>query len=149
MTVSRKNNDVAAGLMFVAFGAVGLYFARGYPVGSAVRMGAGYVPNGLSWLMIILGGGIAAKGFLAGGDKLTRWAWRPLFIITASILAFSFLIESAGLAIATLVLVIASAYAGDEFRWKEQAIVGIVLAVGSVLLFAKGLGLPLKILPGA
>ena len=150
MIVSRLNNkDFAAGLLFVAFGALGLYLARDYPVGSALRMGAGYVPKGLCWLMVLLGGGIALKGFLAGGEAADRWAWRPLFILSASILAFAFLIESAGLAIATLVLVMAGASAGSEFRWKEMSIVAVVLAIGSVLLFAKGLGLPLKIYPGA
>lgn len=146
---SRVNNDVAAGLMFVAFGVLGLYLAKDYPVGSALRMGAGYVPRGLCWLMVILGGFIAGKGFLSGGDALTKWALKPLAIISVAIVAFGALIEFAGLVVATLALVCIAASAGSDRRWKEIAIVAIVLATGSVLMFAKGLGLPLKIWPGA
>lgn len=147
--VSRSNNDVAAGLLFVCFGAIGLYLGRDYPVGTALRMGAGYVPRGLCWLMVILGSGIALKGVISGGEPLARWAWRPLAIVAVSVLLFAFLIESQGLVLATLALVLVSAYAGEDFRWKEMSIVAVVLAAGSVLLFAKGLGLPLKIHPWA
>jgi len=146
---SRVNNDVAAGLMFVAFGVLGLYLAKDYPVGSALRMGAGYVPRGLCWLMVILGGFIAGKGLLSGGDALTKWAVKQLAIISIAIVAFGALIERAGLVVSTLALVCIAASAGSDRRWKEIAIVAIVLATGSVLMFAKGLGLPLKIWPGA
>lgn len=146
---SRVNQDVAAGLMFMAFGVVGLFVAKDYPIGSALRMGAGYVPNGLCWLMVILGAFVGGKGLIAGGEALAAWAWRPLIIISVAILAFAFLIESAGLVVATVALVCISASAGSDRRWKEIAIVAVVLATGSVLMFAKGLGLPMKIWPGA
>ena len=42
-------------------------------------------------------GGIAIKGALTEGEKLTRWYFRPLLLVCAGVMAFAFLIENAGL----------------------------------------------------
>ena len=44
------------GIMFVAFGAIAMYVARDYPMGSAMRMGPGYFP------MLI--GGVSIAGWI-------------------------------------------------------------------------------------
>ena len=46
-------------------------------------------------------------------------------------------------------MVLVAAAASASTRWLETAIVGVVLAGASVLIFIKGLGLVMKILPGA
>ena len=50
----RKN--VLAGLMFIAVAVLGLWVSRNYPVGTALRMGTGYVPRLLCWMLLGLGG---------------------------------------------------------------------------------------------
>ena len=47
--------DVLSGLMFIAIAAFGLWASRNYPVGTALRMGTGYVPRLLCWLLLGLG----------------------------------------------------------------------------------------------
>ncbi|MCX7312698.1 MAG: hypothetical protein NTV56_13475 [Alphaproteobacteria bacterium] len=37
--------DVLSGLLFVAIAAFGLWASRNYPVGTALRMGTGYMPR--------------------------------------------------------------------------------------------------------
>src|SRR5262245_24000171 len=63
---TRFGQDFGAGLMFAAFGAIGLYLARDYPVGTALRMEPGYVPRLLCWGMIGVGAIIVARGMLVG-----------------------------------------------------------------------------------
>ena len=41
----RINQDFVSGLMFAGWGIAGLWIARDYPMGSALRMGPGYVPR--------------------------------------------------------------------------------------------------------
>ena len=45
--LARK--DVLSGLLFVGVAALGLWLSRNYPIGTALRMGTGYVPRLLCW----------------------------------------------------------------------------------------------------
>ena len=49
------HRDILAGTLFIVIGALALLGARGYPVGSAMRMGPGYFPAVLGVLLILLG----------------------------------------------------------------------------------------------
>jgi hypothetical protein len=92
------NKDVVAGLMFMAWGVAGLWLARTYPVGTAMRMGPGYFPNVLGWLLLVFGLGITVRGALTEGEKLAAWYWRPLAMVLLSFIVFAALIDRAGLA---------------------------------------------------
>ena len=78
---------------------------------------------------------------------LSSWGPPALFIVLTAIAAFGYLLRPMGLAVATLVLVIGSAYGGHEFKLKEASILGVVLAIFVVLVFIKGLGLSMNIWP--
>ena len=64
------NQDVLAGLMFAAFGSFFLFFGRNYPVGTALRMGPGYMPQVLGWLLVGIGAFIGVKGALKEGEDV-------------------------------------------------------------------------------
>ena len=78
-------------------------------------------------------------------------AFRPetkaLILILASSLAFAYLLKPLGLVIAATAVVFISAYGGHEFKWKEVAILALVLVIFSVLVFVKALVLPFPICP--
>ena len=133
------NKDVVAGLMFMAWGLAGLWLARTYPVGTAMRMGPGYFPNVLGWLLLVFGVGIAVRGALTEGEKLTAWYWRPLTMVLLSLIVFAALIDRAGLASAAAAAVIVGASGGPEFRWREVLLLAVGLA-GTVALFIYALG---------
>lgn len=141
------NQDTVAGLMFIAWGAVALWIARDYPVGTGLRMGPGYFPAMLSWALIILGAGIALKGTAIEGEPLARWYFRPLLAVSGSFLAFALLVERAGLPIATIVSMVIGAMGGMEFRLREQIILAIGFAIVCVGTFIYALGLPMDIWP--
>ncbi len=141
------NQDSVAGLMFIAWGAAGLWLARDYPVGSALRMGPGYMPTMLCWLMVLLGAVIALKGAAIEGEPLQRWTFRPLILICGAFLVYAFLIETAGLPAATIGTMLIGALGSTEFRFREQLILAVCTAVVSVGVFIYGLGLPMDIWP--
>ena len=72
---------------------------------------------------------------------------KALVLILASSLAFAYLLKPLGLVIASVVLIFISAYGGHEFKWKEVAILAVVLVIFSVLVFVKGLTLPFPVCP--
>ena len=78
---------------------------------------------------------------------LSSWGQPALFIVLTAIAAFGYLLRPGGLVVATLVLVIGSAYGGHEFKLKESVILGVVLAAFVVLVFIKGLGLSMNVWP--
>jgi hypothetical protein len=143
----RLNRDLVAGVMFVAWGAVGLWIASDYPRGTALRMGPGYMPVLLCWGLALLGGIIATRGLLSAGVSLTAWHLRPLILVLAAIVAFALLIEPGGLAIATVAIVLIGAAGGLEFRWREALALALGLAAGAVGLFVYGLKLTMPVWP--
>jgi len=78
---------------------------------------------------------------------LSSWGPPALFIVLTAIAAFGYLLRPGGLIVATLVLVIGSAYGGHEFKAKEATILGVALAIFVVLVFIKGLGLSMNVWP--
>ena len=144
----KSPQDFWAGLMFIGFG---LFFATvalvNYQMGSAVRMGPAYFPTVLGGLLVFLGAIVMVNSFVLTGAKVAKFHFRPLLFVMVSSLAFAYLLKPLGLVLASIALVFVSAYGGHEFKWKEVAILSVVLVIFSVLVFVKGLTLPFPICP--
>ena len=72
---------------------------------------------------------------------------KPIVLVTAATIAYGYLMKPLGLVVATAALVFISAAGGHEFKWKEVAILFVILIIFSVLVFVKGLTLPFPIWP--
>jgi putative tricarboxylic transport membrane protein len=144
----KSPKDFWAGVMFFAFGAGMATIAMlNYQMGSAVRMGPAYFPTVLGGILAVLGLILLARSFALKGERVPTFHFRPLLFILVACLAFAYTLKPLGLTGATLLLVFISAYGGHEFKWKEVAILYLVLIVFSVLVFVKGLTLPFPICP--
>jgi hypothetical protein len=146
----KSPKDFWAGVMFLA---VGMFFTLwavvNYQMGSAVRMGPAYFPAVLGGLMAFLGLLVLIGSFTVQGPKMPTFSLKPLVMILAANLAYGYLMKPLGLVISTAVLVFIAALGGHEFRWKEVAILSVILIVFSVLVFVKGLTLPFPLWPEA
>ncbi|BBK42093.1 hypothetical protein STVA_21130 [Allostella vacuolata] len=131
----------------LALGCCGLWFGWKLPTGTAVRMGAGYLPKVLSGILIAFGVGLAAASLAIDGPRLERWAWRGLAIVLASLCLFGLLVETAGLLVTTVVVILAATAAAPDRRWGEAAVFAIVMAAFCTLVFRLFLGLPIPALP--
>jgi hypothetical protein len=111
-------------------------------------MGPGYFPTLLGSLLALLGMLISVRG-LSGvsGEPMKGWALRPLFLVLSGVIAFALLIERLGVVIAILVMIFLSCLGGEEFRFREVAVLFLVLAALAVGIFAYGLKLPFKVWP--
>src|ERR1700754_2665280 len=99
--------DVLAGLLFVGVAVFGLWVSRDYPIGTSVRMGTGYVPRLLCWVLLGLGAIVTAQGLRQPAPPLrsTAIAWRAVLSVTIAIVAFALSLEQLGLVIAIALLV--------------------------------------------
>jgi hypothetical protein len=148
--LARK--DVLAGLLFIAVAALGLWLSRDYPIGTALRMGTGYVPRLLCWLLLGLGAIILVQGLREAQDarplsSADVSAVRPVVFVTASLVIFGLSIERLGLVVSILLLIGVGAVAARGLRPLETLAAALVLIALSWGIFILGLGLTIPVWP--
>jgi hypothetical protein len=154
----KSQKDFFAGLMFMGVGVAFAWGATTYNVGSGARMGPGYFPLLLGILLAIIGGAITFKATTVetqDGDKIGKWAWKPLFFILAANFAFGILlgglpslgVPAMGLIVGIYALVFISSLAGQEFHAKSVFLLATVLAIGSYVAFVWALKLQFPVWP--
>jgi hypothetical protein len=141
----KKPRDLGAGLLFVAFGIVGLWFGRDYAMGTAARMGPGYFPTMLSWLLIGLGGLIGGRALVLEGPPIAAVRWRAILAVVAGVALFALTIQRLGAAIAIALVVCVAALGTRESRWKEVIPLAIFVSAFCVLVFIVALKQPLPL----
>jgi hypothetical protein len=147
MSFIRSPKDFWAGVLFISLGIAAIVISSNYSLGTAARMGPGYFPRILGILLIVLGAIIALRGARIPGEAIPAWKWRPLLVVLGSVVLFGAIVQSVGILISTVILIVTASAASHEFRWKEALIIGIGLAVVSVGVFVVGLKLVLPIWP--
>lgn len=146
----RSQRDFVSGLLFVVVGAAFAIGATTYNLGNSAKPGPGYFPLLLGLLMTVLGLMVTFKALTIeteDGEPIGPVAWKPLLLVLGSVVLFGVLLPRLGMALTVPLLVIISSLAGDEFHWKGAVITSVALAVGSWLVFVKGLGLTMPLWP--
>ena len=154
----KSQKDFFSGLMFMGVGLAFAWGATTYSVGQVARMGPGYFPLYLGVLMTILGAAITFSSLVVesvGGDKIGKWAWKPLFFIILANLLFGVLlaglpslkIPAAGLIVAIYALVFISSMAETGWKIKNTFILATILAAGSYVAFVMALKLQFQVWP--
>lgn len=143
----RGPKDFWSGLLFVALGVGAIVVGNNYPLGTAARMGPGYFPRILGILLIVLGSIIAFRGMRVVDEKIPAWKWRPTLVVLLSVVVYGIVIGWLGMAISTVLLIVASSAASHEFRFKESVIAGVLLSAMAVGVFVIALGVQLPIWP--
>ena len=154
----KSQKDFVSGLMFMG---IGLAFALGatkYSLGTGARMGPGYFPLMLGVMMVILGVVITFNSLVierSGGDKIGKWAYKPLVFIIAANLVFgvclgglpSIKLPAMGMIFGIYVLSFVASMAEDGWKVKPTFILATGLAVISYVAFVKILNLQFPVWP--
>ena len=154
----KSQKDFFSGLMFMGIGVAFAWGATNYNIGNGARMGPGYFPLYLGIVMTILGAVITLKALVVEtmtGDKIGKWAWKPLFFVILANLVFGALlaglpyfgIPAMGLIIAIYALVFIASMAEQGWKFKSTFILATVLAVGSYVAFVVALKLQFVVWP--
>jgi len=144
----KAPKDFWAGLMFLAFGVGFAWVAQNYQMGTSVRMGPAYFPTVLGGILALIGLAIVVQSLATAGGPVPKFYFRPLILIVFAVVVFGILLKPLGLVLSLAILVGIGAFGGFEFKSKEVAILYVVLAIFSVWVFVKGLGLPIPVWPG-
>jgi hypothetical protein len=79
--------DVAAGVFLVLLAAVGLWLNQDHALGSARRMGPGYMPMLVFWIQIGLGLLVLGVGLFNGPDPLEKWTGLEIGTLVLGVVA--------------------------------------------------------------
>ena len=154
----KSQKDFFSGLMFMGVGAAFAWGATTYKVGEGARMGPGYFPLMLGVLMVILGLAVTFKSLVVetvGGDKIGKWAWKPLVFIIAANLIFGVLLGGLpsiklppmGLIAGIYALTFIASMAETGWKVKNTFVLATVLAAGSYVAFVMVLKLQFAVWP--
>ena len=143
----RAPNDLIAALFLLACAGCAWWFGRELSVGTAFRMGPGYIPRLLTWIVFGFGLLLLARAFLLHGPDLAPWPLRPIVLVLGAMAAFALTVERGGLLIASGLVVGLAALASPQNRWRSVLGLSVGLAAAVCVLFPWLLQLPLRVLP--
>ena len=141
----RSSKDFWTGLIYIFFGASSILIARDYGMGTGGKMGPAYFPTVLGGLLAVIGAIAVIRSFIVPGTPIGAFAFKGLILVSVSTLLFGFVVRGAGLAVALPLLLVISASASVRFRWPATLIIAAGLTIFCVLVFLKGLGIPLPV----
>ena len=154
----KSQKDFFSGLMFMAIGLAFAWGATKYSIGVGARMGPGYFPLLLGVMMSILGAVVTFNSLVierVGGDKIGKWAYKPLVFIIAANLIFgvclgglpSIKVPALGMIVGIYLLTLVASMAEAGWKFKPTFILATVLASMSYVAFVLVLKLQFPVWP--
>lgn len=145
MNRTRDPADLAAGLIFVAFG---LYFGLqtlGLEMGTTLKMGPGYFPAVLSVMLVVLGVIVTLAALRQPGAPIGPFALRGMLFILPAPILFGLTVKGLGFVPALFACALLTTFAAPALRlpWALALAAGVTLF--SALVFVVGLGLPFRL----
>jgi putative tricarboxylic transport membrane protein len=144
----NNNKRFLSGLMFIGIGAVAIYIAQDYPMGTALRMGPGYFPIVLGGIIGLFGIYELILGVMKPDPLKGNWSIRALVILPIAAVIFGIMMENFGFIPALITLIFVSAAASREFKFFEVLVSAVIITAASVAVFIYGLGLPYPLFSG-
>lgn len=143
-SIIRNPKDFWSGLLFIAFGGGAVLISSDYPMGTAGRMGPGYFPTVLGWLLVVIGLIPLVRSFINPGEPMGRVVVKEIILIMTGIVIFGLSVRGAGIIPSVFVLVMISGFASSKFRWLPMLAMAVGSAIFCWLVFVYALGLPLQ-----
>jgi hypothetical protein len=141
--MALNTQDAAAGAVFIALGGAFAIGSLQHELGTALRMGPGFFPLVLAFLLVALGAVILVKSFGAPAPHLGSVSWRGLPLILVAPVLFGLTVRGLGLVPSIALVVLLSAYASRRMSHPLAAMLTVGLTVFCVLVFSYALGLPI------
>ena len=142
MVANFSTKDLVSGGIFVAAGAYFAIEALNYEVGTAFRMGPGFMPLLLGSVLVALGLGVAASGWQKPDtEQSLAPSWRGIGLIIGVIVFFGLTIRGLGFVPVVLIGSFGAALASRLNSPLFAIILAVALTVTCTLIFVVGLGM--------
>lgn len=141
-------SDLLLGAFLCVIAGITLMATRQLKFGTLTDMGAGFMPRVLAVTLLAFGLFFLACGMVrkvAAG--LGPIELRPLVGVGLSVAVFALTAARFGLAIGCVLTILVAGAASKETRWRELVIFSVVMSAAAILLFVKGLSLPVPVWP--
>lgn len=138
--------DLIGGMILVVFGVgIAWYAGTHYTIGQPARMGPGFFPVALGWVLAGLGLIVALLAFKPSlhHSAPPKFRPRPFFAILLAIAVFALTVSSLGLVLATILLTLIAVFAEPGIRWRRSLLLAGALALLAWLIFTVGLQMTL------
>lgn len=142
----HRPKDLLAGLIFIVTGTALFIAAQKYEVGSANRMGAGYMPALMGVVLVFLGACSLLTAMRGGAsDPIERTPLEPFVLVVASVVAFALLIDAAGFLVALAALISIACLRRLRSNPLEVGAIYLALAGFCSVVFRYALEMPLPL----
>ena len=145
MKTTRDIHDIVGGLLRTAAGLFFPLYGSRYTMGSADRMGPGYFPIVLGWVLAVLGILVALPAWWRQGTGITV-QWKNLLWCVASLAVFALTLKPLGVVVSTF-LTCVLALVPSRMTLRTRLTVCAVVSVITVLIFPVALQMILPIWP--
>lgn len=139
--------DLAGGILLALLGAYVLYTSFGFGIGTATRMGPGFLPMVLGICLIAVAVLIALPAIRMPA-AVPQIAWRPFLAVITGMFGFYLALEPLGLVPAVWILVGIAAMADRQMTFLPALALMAAVSVAAWLLFIVALGLPMTAIEG-
>lgn len=143
----RLSADLAGGIALTLVGLAAVWGATRYDIGTAARMGPGYMPLLIGIALTLFGTILVGAASFHRTEAIGEVTVRPVLLVLCGVLAFGLLIDDLGFLAAVAALVVFARLAGRGQHWAETVALAIGLPLLGASIFIWGLGLPLPLLP--
>ncbi|WP_051310528.1 tripartite tricarboxylate transporter TctB family protein [Bradyrhizobium sp. Cp5.3] len=141
--VDRLGKDRIGAALLTMMGASISALALTYRMGTATRMGPGYMPFFYGMFMVLVGLaiGVFSRGHQEEGGEVTTVNWRGWLCILGALIAFAIIGVYGGLVPATFIAVFVAAMGSAANSARTAALLATGLVVAAVVIFSYGLKL--------
>lgn len=141
----RDTHDLIGGLLMSATGVFFALYGSQYAMGSAARMGPGYFPVVLGWMLAVLGLLVALPAWWRQGDAV-RVQWKNLFWSVACLIVFAAALRPLGVVLAAFFASLV-ALVPTSMRLSTRLVLCAIIGGLTALIFLVGLRMTLPMWP--
>lgn len=144
----RDPVDLSAGFLMMAVGLFIAIYAQRYNFGTPARMGPGFFPQTLGWVLVGLGIVIAVPAWFRSG-RLPELHWRNMFFVVLALISFAVLLRPAGLVVTVFAASFIALLADNQSTWVSRMLTSAGVTSLAAAIFIGGLGMNLPLWPNS